>query len=249
MTSEGVTRERPRAHPAAPPRTPHVFALTVRDTLFAHWPVDPDRLRSKVPDPLELETRDGDAWLGVVPFVLVRGGVRGSPRISRLTFPELAVRTYVRYRGDRALFFFSVDVGSAVVAMALDRLTRLPVNHAKMQVSGADERTAFSSHRSGGEPARFSATYRPEGDVFYAEPGSLEAWLTARRRFYAPANDGVMTGEVGHAPWPLRPAEVTIHENGVFGANDLPEPTGEPIAHYCGELAMTGSIVRRLPVD
>ena len=223
--------------------------MTFRDGLFAHWPVDPDRLRPMIPEPLELETRDGDAWLGVVPFVLARAGIRGSPRLSRLTFPELNVRTYVRYRGDPALFFFSVDVGSAMVATALDRVTRLPVNHAKMHVSGEDDRTAFSSVRPDDESARFSATYRPEGDVFYAEPGSLEAWLTARRRFYAPANGGVLTAEVGHAPWPLCPAEVTIHENGVFGANDLPEPTGEPIAHYCGELSMTGSIVRRLPTD
>lgn len=223
--------------------------MTWRDGLFVHWPVDPDLLRPHVPDPLSLDVRDGQAWVSVLPFVLARAGIRGSPPITRLTFPELNVRTYVRYRDDGGLFFFSIDVGNAFVAKSLERATRLPVHHAKMHVSGDDERVAFSSSRPDDPPARFSATYRPTDGIFYAEPGSSEEWLTARRRFYAAANGGVLTAEIAHAPWPLRPAEVTIHENELFAANGLPEPEGEPICHYCGELAMTGSIIRRLPEE
>lgn len=258
--------------------------MTWRDGLFLHWPVDPDDLRPQVPAPLELDTRDGQAWISILPFVLARAGFRGTPTISRLTFPELNVRTYVRYDGDPGLFFFSIDVDSALVASSVGRLTRLPVYRAQMHVGGDDERIAFSSARhgldldhggghshgdehgneygrgdgdthsengNGGElehptPARFSATYCPDGPVFYADPDSLEYWLTARRRLYAPEHEGVLTAEIAHAPWPLQPADVTIHENTMFAANDLPKPTGDVIANYCGELAMTGSIARRL---
>lgn len=227
---------------------PHPFAMTWRDGLFLHWPVAPDALRPHVPDPLELDTRDGEAWVSVLPFVLARAGFRGSPPIVRVTTPELNVRTYVRYRDDPGLFFFSIDVGSATVAAVADRLTRLPVHRARMHVGGVDGQVAVSSSREPvvGTPARFAATYRPTGEVFYPEPGTLAAWLVERRRFYASSGRGVLTGEVSHAPWPLRPADATLHENTTFAAEDLPVPSGEPIAHFCGELAMTGSILRRL---
>ncbi len=226
--------------------------MTWRDGLFVHWPVDPDELRPHVPSQLTLETRDGRAWLSVVPFVLTNVGLRGTPSIARLAFAELNVRTYVRYRGDPGLFFFSIDVGSPLIAAAVGRTTRLPVYRARMRVGATEnDHVAFASERTaskteGGAPARFAATYRPDGEVFTAEPDSLDYWLTARRRFYAPESDGILSGEISHDPWPLQPAAVTIGENTMFEAANLPQPTSECIAHYCKELDMTGSIPRRL---
>ncbi|MCU4971907.1 DUF2071 domain-containing protein [Halobacteria archaeon AArc-m2/3/4] len=247
-SGSGTTRN-PRPSPL-----PHIAAMTWRDGAFIHWPVDPDAIRSRVPEPLEVDTYDGKAWLSVLPFVLARAGLRGTPSLTRLTTPELNVRTYVRYRGDPGLFFFSVDLGSQFVAEAVGRLARLPCHHAMMHVGGADERVAFSSSRTPDveSDARFSATYRPDGEVFYAEPDSLAHWLTARRRFYAPSGRGrgILTAEIAHAPWPLQPVELTVHENTMFEANGLPEPEPEPdeepVAYYCGELSMTGSIPRRI---
>ena len=234
---------------AAGPTTPHLFSMTWRDGLYLHWPVEPDRLRPHVPAPLELETRNGEAWVSVLPFVLARAGLRGTPGLARLSFPELNVRTYVRYGDTPGLFFFSIDVGSSLVAGTVARTTRLPVHHAKMNVSGDDDRIAFSSVRVD-DGARFSATYEPDDELFYADPGTLEHWLTARRRFFAPRNGGVLTGEIAHAPWPLQSATATVHENTMLEANDLPAGEGEPLALFSGELSMTGSIVRRVqPVE
>lgn len=232
--------------------------MTWRDGLFCHWPVDPDALRPHVPDELTLETRDGDAWLSVLPFVLTNVGFRGAPPVTRTAVAELNVRTYVRYRGDPGLFFFSIDVGSPLIAAVVGRTTRLPVYHAHMRVSSDDEEVAFRSTRSqtatgvrpqfeADEPiARFDATYRPDGDVFRPEPDTLAYWLVERRRFYAAESRGVLTGEIAHDPWPLQPADVTINENTMFEVNDLPTPTDEPVVHYCGELPMTGSVPRRI---
>ncbi|MXV62655.1 DUF2071 domain-containing protein [Natronorubrum sp. JWXQ-INN-674] len=240
------------------PTAPHVASMTWRDGLFIHWPVDPDALRPHVPDQLTLETRDGAAWISVLPFVLTKAGLRGTPPALRMAFAELNVRTYVRHRGDPGLFFFSIDVGSPLIAAAIGRTTRLPVYHAHMRVGADDEQVAFSSTRgqtavgtrprfeSADTPARFSATYGPVGDVYTPDPESFAYWLTERRRFYAAEQRGVLAAEIAHDPWPLQPAEVTIHENTMFEANDLPEPTGDPVVHYCDELSMTGSIPRLL---
>lgn len=227
-----------------PPFPPHAFAMTWRAGAFLHWPVEPGVLRPRVPEPLELDTREGTAWISVLPFVLADAGLRGSPGWSRTTIRELNVRTYVRYRGDPGLFFFSIDVDSPAIALAAGRLTRLPCHRAMMRADGGGRITFGSSRPGSSPPARFAASYRPTEPASHAEPGSLAHWLVERRRFYAPTGRGVLTAEIGHAPWPLREATVEVRENTMFAANDLPDPDGEPVAHYCGELEMTGSLPR-----
>lgn len=219
--------------------------MTLRNGLFAHWPVDPDDLRPYVPSQLALETRNGRAWVSVLPFVLTNVGLRGTPSVARLTFGELTVRTYVRYRGTPGLFFFSIDIGRSLIATTVGRTAGLPVYGATMRVGATDKNhVAFRSQRRKTEsetPARFAATYHPTGAAATARPDTLEYWLTAHRRFYAPATCGIVTGEVAHEPWPLQPATVTVHENTMFEANGLPSPTGEPVVHYADDVSMTGS--------
>ena len=52
------------------PERPWAMAQTWADLLFVHWPVDSEQLRPQVPDGLELDLQDGQAWLGVTPFRL-----------------------------------------------------------------------------------------------------------------------------------------------------------------------------------
>ena len=53
--------------------------------LFAHWAVRPEALRPLVPQPLELDLREGQAWLGVTPFVVGGLRLRGTPPLPRLS--------------------------------------------------------------------------------------------------------------------------------------------------------------------
>ena len=65
-------------HAATTDRRP-VMAMRWSELLFAHWPVDAELLRPALPEPVRpcLDTFDGAAWLGVVPFLMseVRGCV------------------------------------------------------------------------------------------------------------------------------------------------------------------------------
>src|SRR5262245_53933351 len=82
--------------PLPPPKRPWVVAMRWHDLLFAHWPVRAEQLRPLVPYELEIDTYDGWAWLGVIPFQLSGVRLRGTPNMCSLAFPELNVRTYVR---------------------------------------------------------------------------------------------------------------------------------------------------------
>jgi uncharacterized protein YqjF (DUF2071 family) len=108
------------------------MCMTWRDLLFAHWPVPPEALLHRVPATLELDTFDGDAWLGVVPFLMDDVQLRWLPPLPGAgRFPELNVRTYVR-SGDRAgVWFFSLDAASRLTEryclFARDRRGKLRV--------------------------------------------------------------------------------------------------------------------------
>src|SRR5690348_12181555 len=50
------------------PTRPWVMRQTWRELLFAHWPLPPWSLQPFLPPGLTLDTYEGQAWVGVVPF-------------------------------------------------------------------------------------------------------------------------------------------------------------------------------------
>src|SRR5471030_2767892 len=94
------------AHRTAPmPSGPWIMVQKWHDLLFAHWTIPVEKLRPLVPGELELDLRDGKAYLAVAPFWM--SGIRGRamPKFPGVhTFAELNVRTYVTYRNSRRLF-------------------------------------------------------------------------------------------------------------------------------------------------
>src|SRR5919205_1628427 len=85
-------------------------AQTWENLLFAHWRVPEPELRRLVPPALELDVRDGSAWLGMTPFRVSGLRLRGMLPVPRLsTFLELNVRTYVTAEDKPGIWFFSLD--------------------------------------------------------------------------------------------------------------------------------------------
>jgi uncharacterized protein YqjF (DUF2071 family) len=63
---------------------------------FVHWPVEPEAVQRRLPVPLRVDTSDGRAWVGLVPFRMVGVGLPRGPAVPYLgSFWETAVRTYV----------------------------------------------------------------------------------------------------------------------------------------------------------
>ncbi|MCL5997878.1 MAG: DUF2071 domain-containing protein, partial [Chloroflexi bacterium] len=96
--------------PYPPPSSAWIMRQVWHDLLFAHWPVPIETLRSHIPSALSIDTFDGMAWIGVVPFRM--SGVRprylpAMPWVS--AFPELNVRTYVVHDGRPGVWFYSLD--------------------------------------------------------------------------------------------------------------------------------------------
>jgi uncharacterized protein YqjF (DUF2071 family) len=230
-----------REHRPYPPPTGQ-WALSMRwhELLFMHWPVPESELRSLIPPALSLDTFDGSAWLGVVPFRMAGVRPRFLPAVPWLSgFPELNLRTYVTAGGKTGIWFFSLDAGNPV-AVRLARATfHLPYFDARMSCRVSGDEVSYRSVRThrGAPGAEFAARYRPVGERFESRPGSLESFLTERYCLYSADKKGnVRRGDVHHRLWPLRPAEVEVERLEMTRQIGVELPKSEPLLHFSERL-------------
>lgn len=193
------------------PQEPWVMRMTWSELLFAHWKIDPDAVSALLPGGVTLDTWDGKAWVGVVPFLMSDVAPRWCPAIPGLSrFLELNVRTYVTVDGKPGVWFFSLDAANRIAVRVARATFNLPYMDATMSMEHSDKGVVdYKSHRfHRGEPAaEFDASYRALSDFQRADSGSLEHWLTARYCLYSANRRGrIFRGEIDHPPWLLAPA-------------------------------------------
>jgi uncharacterized protein YqjF (DUF2071 family) len=218
------------------PRAPWILAMQWHDLLFMHWPVDPDLLLPRIPPGLTLETFEGMAWIGVVPFYMRGVRARLVPPLPRLsTLAELNVRTYVSRGGKPGVLFFSLDAENPLAVRGARLAYRLPYYDARMSVRWRDGAVHYRSARTHrlAPPAALRCRYWPTGAARHAPAGSLDAWLTERYCLYtADWRGAVWRSDIHHPPWLLEPAEVEIEENSMVDPLRLALPHRRPLLHF-----------------
>jgi hypothetical protein len=187
------------------------------DLLFAHWRVDEGLLRQRVPGGLEIDTYEGQAWLGVVPFRMEGVRLRYAPPIpGTSSFPELNLRTYVKHEEKAGVWFFSLDAASRLAVTVARAWFHLPYYLARMS---CEERGGWVEYRSARQERSAAAAvlrvkYRGEGETFHAARGTVEHFLTERYCLYsADAEGNLKRGEIHHPPWNLQIAQTEILES------------------------------------
>jgi uncharacterized protein YqjF (DUF2071 family) len=210
------------------------------DLLFAHWPVPAELLRPHVPGGLSVDTFDGHAWLGVVPFRMSGIRPRSLPAVPWLSaFPELNVRTYVTDGQRPGVWFYSLDAGNPLAVTLARAVFHLPYYHAAMSVKDDGDCVQYVSRRThrGAPAAEFIADYKPVGDPYRSTPGSLEHWLTERYCLYAADGVGQLyRGEIHHEPWPLQPADAEFRVNTMVASHGIELPSVHPLLHFARRL-------------
>ena len=199
-----------------------------RSLLFLHWRVDAAAVQALLPEGLTIHTFEGDAWIGVVPFLMRGVRPRFLPPLPGLSgFGELNLRTYVLGPDGRpGVWFFSLDADQALAVRIARRFFHLPYHWARITTTGhIDGSLTFESLRHGADPrsaCRFRS--RGTGPLAPAEGGSLEHFLVERYLLYA-WDDGTGTlsvGRVDHEPYRLQHAEVPVGDDALFALDDLP---------------------------
>jgi uncharacterized protein YqjF (DUF2071 family) len=219
------------------------------DLLFAHWSFPAEAIARLLPAGLTLDTFDGRAWVGVVPFRM--SGVRPFllPSLPGAgAFPELNVRTYVTCGGEPGVWFFSLDATSRLAVRAARRWFHLPYFDAAMRCRREGDRVDYESLRihDGAPWAALRCTWRAGEPCAESQPGSLEFFLTERYFLYSAAGSRLYRGRIRHRPWPLRQAELRAWQSSMLGPLGLAEPREPPHLRCADRLDVTIHRLERL---
>lgn len=207
------------------------------DLFFLHWRVDPSVVAARIPTGLHVDTHDGDAWIGIVPFRMERVRPRGLPAAPWISsFLELNVRTYVfDGEGTPGVWFWSLDC-SRLPAVAFARTVfHLPYHWARMRQRRAPDGSVRYSCRRRSEPDESRFVYRADpSPPTEAAPGSLEFFLLERYHLFAsPGGDrGLRIGTVAHRPYRFRSCTVDAWDRLPADWDRLPLPDRPP-DHRC----------------
>lgn len=200
----------PEAVTAVPARAigPTVFHQDWRDLTFLHWPVDPARIAPLLPPGVRPDEHDGAAWIGLIPFLMVRIGVSATPGLPYLgTFCETNVRTYsVDERGRRGVVFLSLDA-SRLAPVVVARAAGLPYRWARMRLTrSAGGALTYTSRRRWPGPGPTTRIVARPGQPITAGP--LEQFLTARWGLHATSRGRAVYWPNSHQRWSLQAATV-----------------------------------------
>ena len=192
-----------------------------------------------VPDRLTIDTFDGDAFVGLVPFHMTGVRPRWSPSVPGVSaFHETNVRTYVHdEEGNPGIWFFSLDAASKLAVWVARWKWSLPYHHSRMRIDRDDDRVRYSSQRvvptgdrkgaigpgvpGPGVELQLSLQGELEGldGNGNARPGTLEHFLVERYLLFAVNAEGrLQKGQVHHAPYPLQAARVEACEESLLRA-------------------------------
>ncbi len=199
---------------------------------FLHWPLDPAKVQRLLPPRLAVDTFEGRAYAGVIPFQLVirLPGPLAVPVAFEL--PEVNLRTYVRGPdGGRGIWFFSLDVTRRWLAVAARLTYRIPYFLADIRLQRFEGGLIFESRRlwPGRPGAHCRVGLEPGPEVL---PTELDTFLTDRLRLYTAFGRRLFVAPVEHAPWRLRKARVLECEEDLLPAAGLPRPAGAPAALF-----------------
>ncbi len=206
------------------------------DLASVHWRYDPASVQALLPPGFTVDTFDGSAWVGLIPFQMRRIRVPHGPAFGPLsTFPETNVRTYIRDPSGRsAVWFCSLDISRLVPALVARVSYRLPYCWAKMSIERDRDLITYTSRRRWPRPSEVGGAesrmvIRVGQQLPASEVDQLQVFLTARWALGTTFGRRLMWADVEHEPWPVHRAElVSCHET-MFAAAGLTAPEGEPV--------------------
>lgn len=207
-----------------------------RKLLFLHWSIPVEALRALVPQALEIDTYEGRAYVGLVPFTMRDIRPVGLPAVPGISnFHETNVRTYVHLNGrDPGVWFFSLDAAGALGVAIGRALFHLPYFYARMRLDVLPDGSIdyHSERRGSGLSAKVSVRWRPTGTPAPSTPGTLDHFLLERYLLYATHRGRLFQGQVYHPPYLAQTAEVSRLDETLLQAAGLRRPSEPPLIHY-----------------
>jgi uncharacterized protein YqjF (DUF2071 family) len=185
--------------------------LTARwENLFlATYPVPPELLEPRLPPGLELDLRDGQAFVSLVAFEFLDTRVLGVPWPGYRNFPELNLRFYVRHGQQRGVVFVREFVPGRLVALLARLIYNEPYRAAPMSVTRREEGETLTREyrlRWAGKEHLLSVTGKKA--AFRPGEASTEHFFKEHSWGFGVTRGGkTLRYEVSHPVWDVYPVE------------------------------------------
>jgi uncharacterized protein YqjF (DUF2071 family) len=208
--------------------------------LFAHWPINIKQLQPFIPEPLQIDTYEGQAWIGVVPFTMSDIRLKYLPPVPFTSrFAEINVRTYVTINNKPGVLFFSLDAASLLAVKVAQTFYHLPYYHAEMLAYKEKDVIQYRSQRIDAQGKyQFIGRYQPVSGCYQASKGTLEYWLTERYCLYTSHQNTLYRCNIHHNPWELQAAECEIEKNTMVHIEGF-KMTSKPLLHYSDRIEVS----------
>ncbi len=187
------TKHRPYALP--PGRW--VYYQEWNRAIFLHWKVPVGTLRKCVPQALNLDTFEGDAYISLVAFTMEQIRPRYLPAVSLVSdFHEINLRTYIDNDERKGVYFLNIEAAKHLSVFMAKALSGLP--YEKSSIRRTDHQYQSSNRKKG-----FSllCDYTVKGRL--SDKSTLDRWLTERYCLYLDEGESVYRYDIHHKEWEL----------------------------------------------
>ena len=180
-----------------------------RNLFLATYAVPPSLLQPRLPAGLELDMRDGCAFVSLVAFQFLNTRVLGVPWPGYRNFPELNLRFYVRHGGDRGVIFVREIVSERLVAWLARTIYNEPYRVAPLtshcQEDDASRTMEYRLTWGGRQQVLRVSGCKP---AYLPERDSDEQFFKEHHWGYGCTRRGqALRYEVAHPPWEVLPVQ------------------------------------------
>jgi uncharacterized protein YqjF (DUF2071 family) len=217
-----------------------------QDLSYIHWRYEPEEVKALLPPGVEVDTFDGSAWVGLIPFSMRNIGLPGMPPVPYFgSFPEVNVRTYVKCNGVPGVWFFSLDVNRFLPALVARTTYLLP--YCWGSAENHRDGDIISAHVQRRWPHGASTSLRLDIGEPIEQPDDLSVFLSARWGLYSKGlRNGVRYAPVDHERWPLYSANLLSLNDTLVIASGLTAPQGNPHVMFSPGVSVRVGLPRRV---
>jgi uncharacterized protein len=172
------------------------------NALFFHWAIPFDILRNYVPEKLELDTFNGQAYVSLVAFTMQKIRPRNLPSIACISdFNEINLRTYINNNHKKGVYFLNIEAEKSLSAFIAKQVSGLPYEKSTIK------RTATKYNSSNLKKGFFLDTEFEIKEELQNKT-ELDKWLTERYCLYLAKDDKIYRYDIHHQEWELKDAEI-----------------------------------------
>lgn len=167
------------------------------DAIFLHYQVDIDELRKFVPDSLEIDLFEGQAWVSIVAFTMEKIRPKNLPYFPPISnFDEINIRTYVKFNNKTGVYFLSIEGGKELSCKISKAISELPYRFSRTKRTS----NTYESHNSDYND-RLKVNFNIGSPV--SDKKGIDIWLTERYALFQDAKNTINQFEIHHLEWPV----------------------------------------------